>query len=396
MKTLMKLILSTICFLFATLVVCDAVFAADYDYEVGAYYYPWYSGDFHGGPDVTLRGHLNPQHQPSLGWYDQQNADAINQHYDWARYAGVDYFITSYWGQGTGEDDIIKNYMLPNPNRGDLNLAVFLEPSINDSNVYSEMSYLSQNYLNQPGYYRINGKPVVCVYLTRTKSDTELPDYVGKMRQAAQDSGVGEIYIVGDEVWGWANPGDAARIGLLDAITNYDVYGYMGSSSNSPYVQQYALDNWDDKNQGWQDLADDAGVDFIPSVSPGFNDTAVRSGHAPISRKLGSEAAEFGSLFQAQLQMVKDNTDVDIGRTIAVTSWNEWHEDTQIEPTAGLMATTNLDDSPTGYDYTHSIFYEDYDTRYLDILRTETTVPEPATISLLAIGALALIRRRRK
>ncbi|MFH1550452.1 MAG: glycoside hydrolase family 99-like domain-containing protein [Planctomycetota bacterium] len=376
MKATVKLVLPAIVFLFATFVVCDVVCAGDFDYQVGAYYYPWYGGDFHGGH--TLREHLDPQQQPSLGWYDQHDAGVINQHYDWARYAGVNFFITSYWGQGHYTDDIIKNYMMPNPNRGDINLAVFLEPSINDSNIYSEMSYLSQNYLNQPGYYCIDGKPVVYVYLTRIKAD--LAGYVDNMRQAAQDNGIGDIYVVGDEVGGYADGVSAGRISVLDAVTAYDVYGYMGGSGNSPYVQESALDIWDDKNRSWKALADAAGVDFIPSVSPGYNDTAVPGrDNAPISRKLGSEDGEFGSLFQTQLEMVKDVTDNDIGRTITVVSWNEWHEDTQIEPTSGLAATTNLDNSLTGNDYTYSIYYKDYGTLYLDILRAETKVTEPIT-----------------
>ena len=55
----------------------------------------------------------------------------------------------------------------------------------------------------------------------------------------------------------------------------------------------------------WQGIADSLGIDFIPAVSPGFNDTAVRTGHLPISRKIDDETGEFGSLFEAQLAGAK-------------------------------------------------------------------------------------------
>ena len=105
------------------------------DYFVGAYYYPWYNNNiFHNGTDPigsnTLAGHLIPQIPPQLGWYNQHNASVISQHFKWAKYAGIDFFVTSYWGSGSDEDNTIRNYMFNNPDRGDIKLAVFFEPSI--------------------------------------------------------------------------------------------------------------------------------------------------------------------------------------------------------------------------------------------------------------------------
>lgn len=56
-----------------------------------------------------------------------------------------------------------------------------------------------------------------------------------------------------------------------------------------------------------------------------------------------------------------------------VTSFNEWYEDTQIEPTAGRGPTTRKDDSPSADFFTHGDAYPDYGTLYLEILREETT-----------------------
>jgi hypothetical protein len=51
-----------------------------------------------------------------------------------------------------------------------------------------------------------------------------------------------------------------------------------------------------------------------------------------------------------------------------VTSWNEWSEDTAIEPAASAPATAS-DRSRSGSVYTQGYRYEGYGTRYLDILR---------------------------
>jgi len=91
--------------------------------------------------------------------------------------------------------------MFGNPDRGNIKLSVLLEPFITNDNVYDQVDHLAKNYFNQDGYHEIDGKPVVSIYLTRTKSDADLHDYVDKMRQAAADNGYSDIYIVGDEVW---------------------------------------------------------------------------------------------------------------------------------------------------------------------------------------------------
>jgi hypothetical protein len=55
---------------------------------------------------------------------------------------------------------------------------------------------------------------------------------------------------------------------------------------------------------------------------------------------------------------------------IHITSFNEWHEDTQIEPTVVTPFTTQ-DTSPTGAQYTQGLIYEGYGTTYLDIVRNQ-------------------------
>jgi hypothetical protein len=65
---------------------------------------------------------------------------------------------------------------------------------------------------------------------------------------------------------------------------------------------------------------------------------------------------------------VLPNTDPTIDELILVTSFNEWHEDTQIEPVIRADPTA-ADDSPGGGGYTDGLAYEGYGLRYLDILR---------------------------
>jgi len=346
------------------------------DTMVGVYYYPWHTGSsFHGGNppgSTTLVYHLNPGQRPELGWYSQLNSNVISQHYQWARYAGIKFFVNSYWGRGITEDYVIKNCMFDNPDRGDIKLCVFLEPVITPVNpaitaadITAETEYLCDNYFNRPGYFRIDGKPVIFIYLTRAMSDPNLTMCISTIRAAAINKGIGEVYIVGDEVW--KEPNNVAyetpRVSQMDAITNYDVYGNLGGAR---FVTDSILDDWQSRNISWKNFANGLGKQFIPAVSPGFNDRGVRSGHQPCSRKLNNESNAFGTLFSGMLDRVTADTNM-----VMVTSWNEWHEDTQIEPVAAAPAT-NLDDGVASGDYTDGLYYNGYSTLYLNILRIFT------------------------
>jgi hypothetical protein len=70
-------------------------------------------------------------------------------------------------------------------------------------------------------------------------------------------------------------------------------------------------------------------------------------------------------------RVVLPHTDPDVNDLILVNSFNEWHEDTQIEPTI-ITPPTTTDDTPTGTGYTAGYQYEGYGNLYLDILRDKT------------------------
>ena len=335
---------------------------------VGVYYYPWYGGsNFHGRR--YLREKLVPVQTPELGEYNDRDAEVIRQHLEWCEYAGIGLWVSSWWGPGKMEDVTIKDHILKHPDLNEMKIALFYETSgrmkdfTDVSNVASDIKYMAENYFSHPNYYKIDGRPVLFIYLTRVLSrNGVLENTMDIMRSTANEAGF-DIYIIGDQVFGQP-PSSTDQIALLDGITNYDVYG---SSGGRMYATQEKVSDYYTAQSAWRTKAHQVNVSFVPATSPGFNDRGVRDGHDPLSRKL-SENDEFGSLFKAMIDEALQITDEETGNLFLITSWNEWHEDTQIEPVV-VAAPTNKDNSSSGQDYTLGLEYEGYGLRYLDILK---------------------------
>ena len=78
--------------------------------KVGVFYYPWYKegfGNYHwnGTPPSPLPSTWwTVVDKPVLGWYDSSNRTVIDQHLNWFRDTGIDFGIISWWGPDSYEN----------------------------------------------------------------------------------------------------------------------------------------------------------------------------------------------------------------------------------------------------------------------------------------------------
>jgi hypothetical protein len=341
---------------------------------VGAFYYPWYGPGQHPVSD-SLRLHLVPQQEAELGEYDSSSSEVISKHIDYSHRANIHFWLCSWWGPGTNEDNVFRHSILPHPYANELRYAILYEStgrlgSFSDpdySNLIPDFRYFADNYFNNSNYLKIDGRPVVFIYLTRAyfrspSSDVALAD----LRAAFPD-----VYIIADEVFG---PNYSSyNAGKWDAVTAYDVYG----QTLAPYGSTHAaIDELERIMSNAKYAANSVGVGLIPFATPGFNDRSIRDGHRGAPRYFEDRSSSVeGDLFRAMLRdVVIPKVDPLAKNILMVTSFNEWHEDTQIEPTMGTAGKTNKDDSTSGSEYTQGDYYTDYGYLYLDILSEETTI----------------------
>ena len=335
---------------------------------VGVYYYPWYRGPGRQWTNV-MRLHLKPPQKPMAGLYDSNNPKVISEHISQSIRGGIDFWAVSWWGAGQICDRNLRNAILKHPDAGKLKYAILYEATgrfgsfsrPNYDKWLTDLEYMNENYFNHPYYLKIDSKPVLFVYLTREYFRNQGDDALLQMRKQFP-----QVYLIGDEVFGSGYKAQWAK--KFDAITAYDVYGQsVGRYGGTRKSIQFLADNY--KHAKAQ--ANSVGVSFIPTIAPGYNDTAVRKGHPGRARYFTDQKdSKEGDLFRA---MIKDvafpNLDSKCSRIMMITSFNEWFEDSQVEATTGTIPPSTTDDSESGNYYTGGDRYEDYGYLYLDILQ---------------------------
>jgi hypothetical protein len=346
---------------------------------VGAYYYAWY-GPYEGGHNWRdcLRSRLIPPQQPAIGRYSSRARDTIARHIDHSRQGNVSFWAVSWWGPKSPDDFTFRKVILNHPRAGELKYAVHYECTgrlgsdarPNFKNLLPDFRFLARHYFGHPDYLRIDGRPVVFLYVTLAYFNSAAARRaVADLREAMHKEFGLNPYLVGDDLLA-AEGVIPERAKLWDAITAFDVYGSVLQEHGST---QKALDHLTKTYDDARSSAAELGIGFIPTATPGFNDKGVRGGHPPAPRYLVDVPdSRGGDLFARMLaEVAVPRTDPRAANILMINSFNEWHEDTQIEP-AAEAERTNLDESP-GNLYTRGYFYEGYGDKYLNILRDATT-----------------------
>ncbi|MEM4970327.1 MAG: glycoside hydrolase family 99-like domain-containing protein [Sulfolobales archaeon] len=313
--------------------------------RVGAYYYPWYGANPVRHWDQGYRG------RPLLGRYDSRDEVVVNKHIDWATGHGIGFFIISWWGVDSYEDHVIADIFMRSQLAGDIKFAILyeslgrlrwsgdndiaidLDDPVNREILKQDLRYLGDRYFKNENYLRIKGRPAIFIYLSRIFRGN-ISEVISDIREELGNN----IYIVGDIAY-WQNPYDEKTIEQCkpyDAITSYNMH------INNKEILDSFENNLEKKYSEWLAISKKLGKGFIPSAIPGFDDREVRRGNLPLPKS--------PERFKQQLEIAYRYMDSNL-RIITITSFNEWHEYTYIEPSA----EDNFEYLEITRDFLHSI-----------------------------------------
>lgn len=359
------------------------------DTRVGAYYYGWHSGGFNGGTanDNYLRKLLVDENGNSVAhtpWpkprvaeeYDDRQRDVTRKQFDLMCNAGIDFVVCSWWGRDSRTDTHFANYVLPecglNANGNHMRACIHYETNdLKRNGVWSWSADVATqaeddfrrmfNYIADDQLYLYkDGKPVIFLYLYRSMSSTFRNALCNVLRDvwANQFATSKEPYIVADVMFGPGQTINSVDTSKINAMTTYDVYGQ--TNGGKTVLEDADVRKYHENIKDWANQ--NPTLDVITCVSPGYNDRGVRpeEDHQGLARYLNGW--DHGSLFKAHFKHFNEQTNANGTHWLIVNSWNEWQEDSIIEPVSG-GATTNL---PT--EVTSGITYESYGTKYVDIV----------------------------
>jgi hypothetical protein len=288
--------------------------------EALAFYYGWY-----GNLEVSKRWvhWMNVDvpgmqigestHYPALGAYDSHDPQVVETHCRQAQEAGLTGFIVSWWAHGDFHDEGMP-LILDSAARHNLKVTVYYEtvPPIGHPTVegaVGDLTYIVQRYGEHPGWLKVRNEPVVFVF-GRAVLQLRLSGWA-KVSNDLRARHPGGAMLIGDRI-----SSRAARI--FDGIHTYNPTRFTKGKSLEE------IRGW--ARTSFTDLVKTAGPDRIAGVTviPGYDDSVQpsRKPPRPITER------HHGDTYRVMWEeAIAANPD-----WVLVTSWNEWHEGSEIEP----------------------------------------------------------------
>jgi hypothetical protein len=303
------------------------------DITVAAFYYNWYA------PGYNIPSNLPDK--PLLGLYLSDDNVVFNKHVDWATGHRIDVFVFPWFYPGTEQHRILEINMKADlfPQIEFSFISTFVDKSapippydFDDPKVKQDfidnVNYVKEHYATLPNFWKIDGKPVIVSWSTHAYTSKK-----GNIKDALEQIGSRrDVFFIG-EVVGTGKP-EFEWYSSVDGIYTYQpllsfadsVWPHAGGKLGTYKIDEI-LSEVLRNMEGWRSFINKYGVNFLPTVSPGFDSTydyRVNNKPSIISRDQRN--------FSNFVKIVGERFLYNQEKIIFVCSFNEWFEGTQVEP----------------------------------------------------------------
>lgn len=285
--------------------------------QVLAFYYTWYGTPERHGKWVHW-GRVDPErfdismstHYPAKGAYDSHDPAIIDWHIDLAKQHGVTGFIATWWGQRTFDDRAFEK-LVQRANEKDFHVTIYWETAPGQGQAQidraaDDLLYVLRRYAGEPSFLKVDGRPVVFVY-GRVMQEMPLSSWPAVIQRVRES--YGDFLLIADGY-------DAAYARLFDGVHTYNICSWVEGKTPEQL-----------RELSRKSFADAVGLArrhqkiSCLTVIPGYDDTKIR--------KPGINAQRLGGQTYQVLWEEALAADPD---WVLITSWNEWHEGSEIEP----------------------------------------------------------------
>ncbi len=285
--------------------------------RVHIFYYNWYGAPPQQDAYVHWQqgGHVPPEsiganYYPVLGAYSSSDPAVLKQHMVWIRESGASVITLTWWGLGSYEDRHA-GLVLDAAAAAGLKVNFHLEPyaGMTPQRLEQDIRHLLDRFGNHPALYRAKNhanRPVFYVFESLRHDAAVWRKTTDRLR--ASDRPV--ILL--------------AQTTDLSFVMNAGFDGGYTYDVLAPFKDPTYLDRWPQLAKAFGD----AGKIFVPSVGPGYHDDrAVPKGANEPETARTRDAGSDATYRRAWAMAGQSGSEF-----VTLTSFNEWHEGTQIEP----------------------------------------------------------------
>jgi len=273
-----------------------------------AFYYPWYgtpsgpSGEWvHWSPHLS---HYDSAHVPAYGLYDSNDPETVRRHIREAKAAGIDGFIVSWWGRNTFEDRAF-DVLAQVAQEEDFLLTIYYEIAQTTVDVVTDLTVFLTRHAGSSALLHVDGRPVVFFYV-RVMHTFSLDQW-----QAIFD----QLDALGRAVFSVADGLNTTYLDVFDGIHIYNPVNMTPQESEAQYVPASLLARAKERL-------------FAATVLPGYDEKYRDPNRLYVDR-------ENGETYRAYWAAARTSEP----HWVLITSYNEWHEGSEIEPSTEFGST---------------------------------------------------------
>ncbi|MEK7405329.1 MAG: glycoside hydrolase family 99-like domain-containing protein [Acidobacteriota bacterium] len=265
---------------------------------VWAFYYPWYrAGDWSS----------NQLKDRPATRYSSNDPAAMARHITEAQSAGIDGFISSWWGPGHYTDQNLK-LLLEQAREKHFAVTIYFETLTGqgprgEEEIFNWLAHAITAYGGHPAFFKLNGKPLIVVWASGTVPVATWDGIFGSLRAQGLDA----AYLA----MGF-DPGDLSTFDGLHEYGVFTIADLAGAFARAGRATRY-----------YPLLADSqAPKVWAATAQPGYDERLIAGRRGLYQER--EDGAFYRRTFDAALRSDPD--------WVFVTSWNEWWEHTHIEP----------------------------------------------------------------
>lgn len=305
----------------ATEIPLPPVVGPDPSYKVAAFYYAWY-----GNVDLDPEWYhwddpqdISADYYPELGPYSSNDPLVVAQHMAWLREAGVGVIIVSWWGRG-GYEERPFPLIMEMAERYGIKVAFHIEPyrQRTADQLVEDVQYLYRRYGDSPAFFRSTAssryspgaEPKGMFFVWCSQFASGCGDQGSAVEADYWQEALDEIHALPGGTLLIAQPAQSSWVteGHFDGLYNYATL-HLEQEGGFAWAGSLPPDSL-----------------YIPSVLPGFS--AERIGDPPETLVLREDGQTYDDQWTAALGAGVEPA------LMTITSFNEWHEGTMIEPPA--------------------------------------------------------------